>query len=147
MQLTSPSFVDGEEIPKKHALRGDNASPPLQIAGVPAEAKSLALIMEDVDCPLGLFTHWVIWNIPAKTTQIDENTVPPETEIGLNGFGEVRYNGPCPPSGRHRYRFRLLALDTVLEATRPDRKDHIQQEMDGHVIEEAFLIGYYAALA
>lgn len=145
MQLTSPSFADGEDIPNQHTFEGPNTSPPLQISGVPEAAQSLALIVEDIDSPIGVFTHWVVWNISPRTTRIDEGASPAGAEVGLNGFGEVRYSGPCPPSGRHRYRFRLLALDTTLDATSPDRKDHIQREMEGQIIDEAFLIGHVQA--
>ena len=145
MQLTSPSFADGQDIPAKHTFDGGNVSPPLEIADVPDAARSLALIVEDIDSPIGTFTHWVVWNIGPQTTRIEANALPDGAEVGLNGFGETRYQGPCPPSGRHRYRFRLIALDTMLEASSPDRKDHIEQEMEGSVLAEATLIGRFTA--
>ena len=134
-------------IPKKYTFDGENISPPLNIRHVPEQTESLALIVEDIDSPIGRFTHWVVWNIPPGTEAIAENSVPQNSQTGLNGFGEVRYSGPCPPSGRHRYRFRLLALDTMLEATTPDRKDHIISEMEGNILAKATLIGKYEAPA
>ncbi len=145
MEITSTAFKDGEEIPDKHTFDGENLSPPLRFGGVPADAQSLALIVEDIDSPIGPFTHWVVWNMPPQTEEIGESALPREAETGINGFGEVRYGGPCPPSGRHRYRFRLIALDTRLEATAPDRKDQIESEMEGNVLAEAILTGLYQA--
>ena len=147
MDLTSPAFADGTDMPEKYTFDGDNVSPPLQIRGVPARAQSLAIIMEDIDSPIGPFTHWVTWNLPADVEQIEEGNLPPGAEVGVNGFGEVRYSGPCPPSGRHRYRFRLYALDTMLESTSPDRKDHIKAEMEDQILAAAVLTGCYQAKA
>lgn len=145
MNLASPSFANDASIPAKHARDGDNLSPPLTISGVPDAARSLALILEDIDSPMGIFTHWVVWNVPSDTTGIAEGMLPAEAEVGMNGFGEVRYDGPCPPSGRHRYRFRLLALDQTLDAPTGDRKDQIAADMAGCVITEATLTGWYDA--
>ena len=146
MKLTSTAFNDGEDIPEKHAFDGENVPPPLRFEGVPGNAQSLALIMEDLDSPIGPFTHWVVWNLPPDTAEAgNDSPLPREAETGINGFGESRYGGPCPPSGRHRYRFRLLALDTRLEATSPDRKDQIESEMEGNVLDEALLTGLYRA--
>ncbi len=145
MQITSPSFAHGGDIPSRHSLDGKNNSPPLVFSDVPSAAQSLALIVEDIDSPIGVFTHWVVWNIRPDVTEIPENTAPPGCEVGLNGFGWTRYDGPAPPSGRHRYRFRLYALDTTLEASSPDRKDHVLGEMDGAIIAQAELVGRYSA--
>lgn len=147
MEITSPAFDRGKDIPVKYTFDGENMSPPLRISDVPAEARSLALIVEDVDSPIGPFTHWVVWNIPPETTEIAENRQPPGAQIGINGFGEVRWGGPCPPSGRHRYRFHLLALDTVLEATSPDRRHQIESEMEGSILSRATLTGRYQTVA
>lgn len=145
MKIASPSFGDGEEIPTRHAFDGDNLSPPLTIADVPASARSFALIVECLDAPIGRFTHWVVWNIPPDVQTLGEGSPPPEAERGLNGFGEVAYAGPCPPSGRYHYRVRVFALDTTLDARTPDRRDHIEREMEGHVVAEAALHGVYRA--
>lgn len=145
MRLTSPAFSDGEEIPEKYTFHGTNVSPPLRISDIPSNTESLVLIVEDIDSPIGPFTHWVVWNIPPTTEKIGENALPREAQTGVNGFGESRYGGPCPPSGRHRYLFNLYALDTMLEATAPDRRDTIEQEMEGSVIAKATLTGRYQA--
>ena len=145
MQISSTAFENGTEIPEKFTFDGENARPPLRISGVPDQARSLVLFMEDLDSPIGPFTHWVVWNLPPQTEHLGEDPLPREAETGINGFGEVRYSGPCPPSGKHRYRFRLLALDTRLEATSPDRKDQIESAMDGNVLSEATLTGLYTA--
>lgn len=145
MRITSPAFDDGGDIPDRYTLDGGNLSPPLRFHHVPEGTRSLALIVDDIDSPLGTFTHWVIWNIPLDTTELADDTVPPQAELGMNGFGTVGYAGPCPPSGRHRYRFRLFALNTVLEATSPDRKDQIESEVEGATIERAAMTGRYQA--
>lgn len=147
MQLTSPSFTDGTDMPAKYTFDGEDVSPPLEISDVPANARSLALIMEDLDSPIGPFTHWVAWNIPASTERIEPGSLPEGAEVGVNGFGEVGYGGPCPPSGRHRYRFRLYAIEDMLDATSPDRKDQIIDDMEGQVVSMATLTGYYRARA
>ncbi len=144
MDLTSPSFAHHEDIPEKYTVDGENISPPLEIRGVPEKAQSLALIVQDLDAPIGIFTHWVVWNIPADTTRIEEGQAPPGAEEGMNGFGNVGYAGPCPPSGRHRYRFRLFALDSMLDATSPDRLDQIQSDMQDCILDKAILTGWYA---
>lgn len=145
MELSSPAFGNGEEIPAKYTFDGLNVSPPLQIRGVPAGAQSLVLIVEDVDSPIGPFTHWVLWNIPPSATEVAEDQVPEGSETGINGFGEVRYGGPCPPTGRHRYRFNLFALDSRLEATSPDRRDQIESDMEDNILARAILTGCYQA--
>lgn len=145
MELSSPAFADFEDIPRRHSRDGDGANPPLQIAGVPRAAVSLVLIVDDMDSPIGAFTHWVVWNMPPETTDIQEGAIPPGAQSGLNGFGELGWSGPCPPSGRHRYRFRLLALDRELELGTPDRRDRVERAMVGHVLAEATLTGVYRA--
>jgi Raf kinase inhibitor-like YbhB/YbcL family protein len=145
MKLSSAAFEDEQQIPAKYTRDGGNVSPPLTISDVPEAARSLVLILEDLDSPMGVFTHWLVWNIPPPVTGIDENECPPGAELGMNGFGEVRYDGPCPPFGRHRYRFRLLALDQELDATTPDRKDQLEAEMQDHLIEAATLTAWYGA--
>ncbi len=145
MEITSPAFAHRGDIPEKYTIDGQNVSPPLQISGVPANAQSLVLVVQDIDSPIGLFTHWLVWNIPATTTQIEEGRLPPGVEQGMNGFGNVGYAGPCPPSGRHRYRFRIFALDSVLDATSPDRLDQIASDMEDSVVDRAILVGLYTA--
>lgn len=142
MKITSPAFGENDIIPTRYGFDGERISPPLQIAGVPPGTRSLALIMEDIDSPVGRFTHWVVWNLPPETAEISENALPSEAQVGLNGYGEIGYGPPYPPSGRHRYVFRLYALDTTLQAAPGDRRDQIQSEMNGSVIAEATLTVY-----
>src|SRR5258708_1359135 len=115
ISITSSSFQAGGDIPAKFTCDGTNVSPALQIGGVPNEAKSLVLIVDDPDAPRGLFTHWIIWNIDPKTTRVAENSAPAAGVQGTNDFGKRNYGGPCPPSGTHRYFFKIFALDTKRE--------------------------------
>lgn len=146
MRITSLAFRDGEYIPQQYSRYGDDKSPPLQIEGVPTNAKSLVLIMDDPDAPRGLFTHWVVLDIDPKTVWIDEDRAP-ETPArhGTNSWGETQYGGPRPPSGEHRYFFRLYALNTKLNLPRGSDRERIENAMEGHVIAEAELMGRYAA--
>jgi len=145
MELTSPNFDDGDDMPALHALDDGNVSPPLGISGTDPSVRSLVLLMDAPDSPLGPFTHWLLWNLAPDTRAIEQDETPAGAEVGLNGFGTLGYAGPCPALGRHAYRFRLIALDTELEATTGDRRDHVEDEMEEHVIEIATLIGYFAA--
>src|SRR5216684_7214495 len=115
MKISSPAFQEGGTIPEKFSKNGQNVNPELRIEGAPAEAKSLALIVDDPDAPVGLFTHWLVWNIDPKTTEITENSVPKGAVQGTNDFPGERYDGPCPPSGTHRYYFKVFALDKTLD--------------------------------
>lgn len=144
MRIWSPSFADGAAMPRRHAREG-GASPPLRFSGVPRAARSMVLVAEDLDAPIGTFTHWLVWNIPPDVEGAPEGGPPPGARVGLNGYGEVGYIAPAPAAGRHRYRFRLLALDTELPAEAPGRKDRIEAEAEGHVIAEAELTGHYGA--
>src|SRR3990172_6846882 len=101
MKIKSSAFEENQLIPEIYTCEGDNINPPLEISGVPANAKSLALIMDDPDAPRGTFTHWLMWNIPPDTTKIQENDWVEGVEQGLNDGGELGYLGPCPPSGTH----------------------------------------------
>src|SRR6266481_5123903 len=110
MRITSSAFQEGASTPSKFTCDGAGTSPPLQIADVPSGAKSLALIVDDPDAPSGLFTHWTVWNISPQTSTIGEGSTPQGVQ-GTNDFGKAGYGGPCPPSGTHRYYFRIFALD------------------------------------
>src|SRR6202011_2809017 len=114
MKITSSAFQEGGIIPEKFSKNGQNANPALRISGTPAEAKSLVLIVDDPDAPVGLFTHWLVWNIDPKTTEIAEQSVPHRAVQGANDFPGRRYDGPQPPSGTHRYYFKVFALDQML---------------------------------
>jgi len=113
-QITSPVFENNGFIPKKYTCDGVDINPQLLIANVPSETKSLALIVDDPDAPAGTWVHWVVWNISPQTHEIKENSVPNGANQGLNDFRKRSYGGPCPPSGTHRYFFKLYALDTIL---------------------------------
>lgn len=142
MNIASDAFVDGEVIPTKFTCEGENISPPLNIDGVTETAKSLVLIMDDVDAPSGVFTHWVISDIYSGLIRIDEGGAP-EGIPGKNSFGQEYYGGPCPHSGTHRYYFRIFALDTLLKLPWASDRSKIEEAMKGHVIEKAELMGRY----
>src|SRR5947207_13423456 len=114
MKITSSAFQQGGNIPSKFTCDGPNTSPALQISGIPAEAKTLVLIVDDPDAPSELFTHWVVWNIDPRTSDIAEGSAPAKGMQGKNDFGKSGYGGPCPPSGTHRYYFKIFALDGEL---------------------------------
>ncbi|MBU3666468.1 MAG: YbhB/YbcL family Raf kinase inhibitor-like protein [Chthoniobacterales bacterium] len=143
MRITSPAFADGGSIPAKFTADGGDISPPLEIGGVPAAAKSLVLIVDDPDAPRGTWNHWLLWNIVPGITQIAEGTAPSGAAAGRNDFGETNYRGPSPPSGTHRYFFRLLALDTTLDLKAGSTRAKLDRAMQGHVMAEAVLMGRY----
>ena len=111
INVSSPAFQAGGTIPARFTCKGANVNPPLQFQGIPKAAKCLVLIVDDPDAPGHLFTHWLIWNIDPGTTQLREKSLPAGAIEGTNDFGDRGYGGPCPPSGTHRYFFRLFALD------------------------------------
>lgn len=141
MRISTSAFQDGGKIPAKYTCDGDNISPPLVIDDVPSEAKSLALIVEDPDAPRGTFTHWIVWGLEPNTSELPENAVPARARELENDFGSAEYGGPCPPSGTHRYYFRLYALDTI-GLSPPDAK-HFHQAISDHVLEESSIMGRY----
>ncbi|HSL17039.1 MAG TPA: YbhB/YbcL family Raf kinase inhibitor-like protein [Methylomirabilota bacterium] len=145
LQLTSETFDDGGPIPERCSRDGADVHPPLDITGVPEGAESLALIMEDPDAPSKTWVHWLIWNLPPCLERIDEGEVPDGAVEGHNDWGESSYGGPQPPSGTHRYFFRLYALDRTLELGPDSRRDDLEEAMKGHVLDEATLMGTYAA--
>jgi Raf kinase inhibitor-like YbhB/YbcL family protein len=144
MKLISAAFQSGSEIPAKFSCNGANVSPELQIGGVPAGAKSLVLIVDDPDAPSGLFTHWLVWNIDPQTTKIAENSFPAGAAQGTNDFGKRGYGGPCPPSGTHRYYFKIFALDTKLDVKPAAKRRDLDKAMQGHVLAQGELMGRYA---
>jgi Raf kinase inhibitor-like YbhB/YbcL family protein len=152
LTLTSPAFKPGGEIPVKHTCEGADTSPPLEWSGVPARAKSLALIVDDPDAPdpkapKMTYVHWVLYNIPRATTRLAEGAakggLAPGTREGKNDWKRTGYGGPCPPIGRHRYFFKLYALDTELPDLGAPTKQQLEKAFEGHVIEKAELIGTY----
>jgi hypothetical protein len=145
MKINSPAFEDGGVIPEEYSRDGGDKSPPLVIDGVPPQANSLALIMDDPDAPKGTFTHWLLFNISPDTKELSENVIPIVMKQGRNDYGETNYGGPKPPSGEHRYFFKLYALDSKLSLSRGASKQELEQAMRGHTIEEAQLMGRFAA--
>jgi Raf kinase inhibitor-like YbhB/YbcL family protein len=143
MTIASPAFPQGGNIPSRFTCDGSNVSPPLQISGVPVKAKTLVLIADDPDAPGGLFSHWLIWNIAPQNNSIAEGTQPKGTQ-GTNDFGNPGYGGPCPPSGTHRYYFRVFALDRELALSPGAKRRQLDSAMKGHVIAQGELIGRYS---
>ena len=143
LKLSSPAFLENTEIPDKYTCKGENINPALSIKGVPERTKTLALIVDDPDAPRGTWVHWVVWNIPAETKTITENSVPPGARQGLNDFNQQEYSGPCPPSGTHRYMFKLYALDTTLVLNENSKKENVEKAMPGHILAQARLMGLY----
>jgi Raf kinase inhibitor-like YbhB/YbcL family protein len=141
LSVMSPTFENNQLIPAKYTCDGDDVNPPLAIEGIPEGTKTLALIVDDPDAPMGTWDHWIVWNIPATTSKIAENTVP-GTE-GLNDFRKRSYGGPCPPSGTHRYFFKVYALDVKLDLSQTARKRDVEKAMQGHVLAEGELVGLY----
>lgn len=140
MKVSSPAFADDSFIPAKYTCDGENVSPQLNIENIPRNAKSLAIIVDDPDAPLGTWVHWVSWNIPV-TRQIKEGGV--HGEEGLNDFQIHRYSGPCPPKGIHHYFFKVYALDALLELPGNTTKYELEKAMSEHIIGFGELVGLY----
>ena len=143
IKITSSAFQEGGNIPSKSTCDGSDTSPPLQITGIPSEAKSLVLIADDPDAPGGLFTHWLVWNIPPQTNSIAEGSAPKGVH-GTNDFGKPDYKGPCPPPGTHRYSFKIYALDHELDLRGGAKRGQLDAAMKGHVVAQGVLVGRYA---
>lgn len=144
----SPAFDDGKFIPSKYTCDGINVSPPLRWTNAPGGAKSLALICNDPDAPIGDWVHWIVYNIPPTSVEIKEGAsskkiLPKGAFEGLNDFGKNNYGGPCPPSGTHRYFFKLYALDVLLPVNDDLTKKQLLRLMKEHLLAEAVLIGKY----
>ena len=150
LKISSSAFADGGAIPKKYTCEGDDLSPPLAFSGVPDGTQSLALIVDDPDAPdpaapKMTYVHWVLFDLPPDTTEIIEGMValPGGTKSGLNDWKSPGYGGPCPPIGRHRYFFKLYALDARLEGLSAATKADVLAAMQGHVLAEAQIVGTY----
>ncbi len=150
--ITSHAFENGQKIPRRHTCQGDDVSPPLAWSGVPDDALSLVLIVDDPDAPdpahpTMTWVHWVLYDMPATSTGLDEDVAPSElptgTRQGLNDWKRPGYGGPCPPIGRHRYFFKLYALDTALGDQGAATTADLERAMRGHVLAEAVLMGTY----
>ena len=143
MKISAGAFAEGQPISKQFTCDGADKNPQLAINGIPGGTKSLALIMDDPDAPRGTFVHWVMWNIPAGTDLIGENSVPNGAIQGLNSSGKTGYIGPCPPSGTHRYFFKLYALDAALDIGKNSDKAALESAMKGHIISQSQTFGVY----
>ncbi len=140
LTISSAAFQNKELIPVRYTCEGTNISPSLDIENIPTEAKCLAVIMDDPDAPKGTWVHWVAWNIPV-TPHLKENEV--HGIEGLNDFQQHRYGGPCPPSGTHRYFFKIYALDKLLVLPSDTKKEELEMTMANHIIAFGELIGLY----
>ena len=148
IKVTSPAFEDGGLIPPKYTCDGADISPPLQWDVVPEGTESIALICDDPDAPMGTFVHWVIFALPAETRELAENIPADKTlangaKQGTSDFGRIGYGGPCPPSGTHRYFFKIYALDTEIDLAGGADKSRLLKAMEGHILSQGQLIGKY----
>jgi Raf kinase inhibitor-like YbhB/YbcL family protein len=148
-RIESRAFKQGATIANRYTCQGENISPPLSWTDPPSGARSFVLIVEDPDAPAGTWTHWVVYNLPARARSLDENT-PKQDELpigalqGMTSFGSVGYGGPCPPPGKaHRYFFRLYALDTVLDLKAGATKAGVLAALKGHILSEAQLMARF----
>jgi Raf kinase inhibitor-like YbhB/YbcL family protein len=146
MNMTSSAFSAGEMIPSKYTCDGDDISPPLAWSNAPENTISFVLINDDPDAPIGTWDHWILFNIDGKTNELAENvdvSKLSEVRLGSNSWRRNNYGGPCPPSGTHRYFFKLYALDTKLDLPEGTGKQEIEKTMSGHILAEAELMGKY----
>ena len=149
LQIKSSAFEHNGMIPKKYTCDGEDVSPELSWTGVPEGTKSFALISDDPDAPMGTWVHWVLYDLPSSTTELPEN-VPADKVLkngakqGITDFKRIGYGGPCPPSGVHRYFFKLYALDTKLNLETGATKEQLLKAMEGHVIGQGELVGKYS---
>lgn len=145
LKIKCPSFENEHEIPEKYTCDGEDISPELKWSGLPEGTKSLALIVDDPDAPEQTYVHWVVYNIPPWTKGLEEGieTLPNGADAGLNDWHKSTYGGPCPPIGRHRYFFKLYALDTVLSDLKIPSKVSLEKKMKDHIIEKTVLMGTY----
>lgn len=147
--VISSAFNEGGMIPLKYTCDGADVSPALAWDGIPATAKSIALISDDPDAPMGTWVHWVLWNLPPDAKGLPEQ-VPPDPELsdgarqGINDFGRTGYGGPCPPGGTHRYYFKVYALDAMLNLPSSTRKSNLMAAVDGHILAQGQLMGKYS---
>lgn len=140
LKVTSRAFSAKGMIPAQYTCDGEDINPPLDLGPVPAEAKSLVLIVEDPDAPAGTWLHWLVWNIPV-THHLHEQEIPGEQ--GLNDFGRNTYGGPCPPSGTHRYFFKVYALDDLIDLPDGSTRREVEDAMRDHILAYGELVGLY----
>lgn len=144
MKITSKAFGHMKPIPPKYTCKGEDINPPLEFDNPPEGTVSLVMIMDDPDAPMGTWDHWILWNIDPKATGIAEATVPKGALQGKNTWGRNDYGGPCPPSGTHRYFFKLYALDCKLQLAEGTIKGRLEKAMEGHILGEAELVGLFS---
>ena len=145
INIASPVFQNGGNIPQKYTCQGENINPPLVISNIPAKAKSLVLIVDDPDAPGGVWNHWLVWNINPHQEKINEDSLPEGAITGINDFGKAEYGGPCPPSGVHRYFFRLYALNARINLSAGAKRSNLDQVIRGKIISQGELMGKYSA--
>jgi len=149
IDISSAAFAEGQQIPVKYTCDGEDISPPLKWEAVPDGTKSIALICDDPDAPMGTFVHWVLYNLPPETRELPENmssqaALSNGTRQGTTSFGRTGYGGPCPPGGTHRYYFKIYALDAEIDPGRPGfKKEDLLKAMKGHILAEGQLMGRY----
>jgi len=143
LRISSPGLENDAPLPQKYACDGTNVNPPLKIENVPAQAKSLALILDDLDAPGGSYVHWILWNIDPNLREIQEDSAPEGAVQGLNDFKKSQYGGPCPPSRPHRYSFKIYALDSMLSLGSNASKSDLEKAMKGHILGQAQLTTSY----
>jgi hypothetical protein len=144
IKITSSAFSQGEMIPQKYSCDGEGVNPPLQIENVPDKAKSLVLIFDDPDAPGGTFTHWLVWNIDPKISEIVEDSIPQNGVVGTNSGNRQDYFPPCPPSGTHRYIFKIFALDSTLNLVAGAKRSELEEAMQNHILDQGELMGKYS---
>ncbi|MCX8108254.1 MAG: YbhB/YbcL family Raf kinase inhibitor-like protein [Verrucomicrobiae bacterium] len=148
IKVTSTAFTEGGMIPKQYTCDGKDVSPPLAWEGVPVGAKTIAVICDDPDAPVGTWVHWVLFNLPATVKELPENVpttknLPNGAKQGVNDFGRIGYGGPCPPGGTHRYYFKIYALDCELKLEAGATKAQLLKAMEGHILAQGQLMGKY----
>lgn len=148
IKITSSAFEDGGMIPAKYTCDGKDISPPLGWDAVPEGTNGIALICDDPDAPMGTFVHWVLFNLPSETRQLpegfpDDETLADGTRQGVSDFGKTGYGGPCPPSGTHRYFFKIYALDKKIDIVAVTDKQHLLEAMQDHILGQGQLVGKY----
>jgi Raf kinase inhibitor-like YbhB/YbcL family protein len=144
MILSSPMFSQSGRIPVKFTCDGENINPPLSIDKIPEGTKSFALIVSDPDAPIGIWFHWVLWNIKIESFPIPEGITPKDAVEGITSFGKPGYGGPCPPNGEHRYFFKLYSLDSTLDLPKSTDAKALEKAMQGHIIKEAEFYARYS---
>lgn len=142
MKITSPVFENNKTIPSKYTCDGEDINPPLEIFNVLKGAQGLVLIMDDPDAPVGIWDHWIVFNIPPDTKKIKEGAEP-EGVHGMGTSNNLKYHGPCPPGRQHRYFFKLYALDIKLNLLEGATKKEVEKAMEGHILDKTELIGLY----